>query len=462
MKYIIGHDYSLQKVAPKLDDADKLLMKQYLEFELQKKDLSWFAITKQDGDELVIYVYATIANSTVNNKRKTELAYVIRNNCRLVSSRLRYTHLAGYRYDFHGKKHSRSYMYYYYPYAGDEELRYTAVDTDVDYKMSISKFIGLDGYSLNYKPWKHTSDKYKYIDFSFLSRYTHFCATFSALSTVANIFKNIMEHTHDCEMLIKSDCADYIYHDVIFKGNKAKWMKEVKLYKKYNVKFLDKKTLNFNIKYKGDPKHPYTSSDVKNFPIIAKKTKQPDDVIKAIMKYIKKSGTTSDEYLSFLEIREKAGLGVTDKAALFPRDFHATLKALEDTYGDAESIELNNKIEKTIITITTNHDFLTAFQPARVRDFQTIGNDLHNCVGWNRYDKKVAKRESMIVEILKCGKPYACVELKSKEFNNVNVEQLRMDKNEPCWDKEVINFVNQQIIPQVNPFFFPNGAPVAI
>lgn len=433
MEYVLGNLYPPEMVVPKLSDFDKSLLEQTVE-SLKSKDLKYIGMVLKEGDEFTICVYATIANTSVKNERKTELAYMVKNGVKFVSNKLYYTYLAGYRYYFKGMK--KRHTYQFTSYDEEQPLKYVATDTECN--IGLADWIHRDRYLKN----KCLNDKkLKHIDFEAIEN-------FWDVADVVRFLKNITEHPAECEILTKQGYGQYIVNDCIFKGDKKKWIEKLKLLKKYDIPKIDFALLNFNLTYnkRGDIKN-ISYSDIKTLKAILKATNQGESFAKYLLRYVSEQGLTINEYYEFIKRRKKFNMTITERSAILPRNLNEEAKSLIELELEWNHRSIDERLKSTIVDLTIKSDTYSVYQPKETSDFIRIGEELSNCVGWNHYNEKVAKKDCLIFEILKDKAPYACLEV-----DGHGIQQLYLKSNKIC-DGETRKFVLKQIIPQTRSYF---------
>ena len=250
MKFVTGKFYQPSEVIPKLSEFDKKDLDITIS-SLKSKDLKYVAMVKKEDDGFAIYVYATIANTSVKNERKTELACVFRNDVKLVSNKLYYTYLAGYRYYFKGMKHG--YRNSFTTYDEEQPLCYVALDTNSELNMGIADWIHRDRYLKN----QCINDKkLKHIDFTDIENYWD-------LKNVWNFLSNVYNHQAECEILIKQGYGIYIVN-------------------------IDMALLNFNLKYnKSGSIKNITGSEIRTLYSVMKRVKQTESFAKHLLAYVR-------------------------------------------------------------------------------------------------------------------------------------------------------------------------------
>lgn len=453
MKFVTGKSYQPSEVIPKLSEFNKKDLDIAIS-NLNSNDLKYVAMVKKEEEGFAIYVYATIANSSVKYQRKTELACVFRNDAKLVSNKLYYTYLAGYRYYFKGMKHG--YRNSFTTYDEEQPLCYVALDTNTELNMGIADWIHRDRYLKN----QCLNDKkLKHIDFTDIENYWD-------LKDVWNFLSNVYNHPAECEILIKQGYGIYIINNCIFKGDKRKWIDTLKKLKLYGIPTIDMVLLNFNLKYnKNGSIKNITGSEIRTLYSVMKRVKQNESFAKHLLAYVREQGASLTEYKDFIKIRESLGMTVTEPSAILPRDLNKTLKRLRETKKRVEEAErrrveaerekekkreqeeVEEKLASTIVGLVIKSDTYSVYQPKVTSDFIRIGEEMSNCVGWNCYDKKVAEKKCLIFEIFKDKAPYACLEV-----DGHGIQQLYLKKNQVC-DAETRKFVLKQIVPQTRSYF---------
>lgn len=439
MEYKLGNLYSPEEVTPKLTNFDK-----YINFDkcdldyaiasLKSNDLKYIGMIMKEDDGFAIYVYATIANSSVKYQRKTELAYAVKNGVKFVSNKLYYTYLAGYRYYFNGMK--KRHTYQFTSYDEEQPLMYLATDTECN--IGIATWIRRDRYLKN----KCLNDKkLKHIKFEAIEN-------FWDVSDVAHFLKNITEHPAECEILTKQGYGQYIVNDCIFKGDKKKWIEKLKLLKKYGINKLDWTLLNFNLTYnkRGDIKN-ISYSDMKALTGILKATNQGESFAKYLLRYVSEQGSNLNEYYEFIKRRKRLNMAITERSAILPRNLNEEAKSLIELEVERNHRPIDERLKSTIVDLIIKSDVYSVYQPKVTSDFIRIGEEMSNCVGWNHYNEKVAKKACLIFEIFKDKTPYACLEV-----DGHGIQQLYLKKNKIC-DDETRKFVLKQIVPQTRSYF---------
>ena len=433
MEYELGNIYPPEMVAPKLSDFDKTLLEQTVN-SLKSKDLKYIGMILKDDDGFAVYVYATIANTSVKNQRKTELAYAVKNGIKFISNKLYYTYLSGYRYYFKGMK--KRHTYQFTSYDEEQPLMYTATDNECN--IGLADWIHRDRYLKN----QCLNDKkLKHIDFEAIEN-------FWDVADVVRFLKNVTEHPAECEILTKQGYGQYIVNDCIFKGDKKKWIEKLKLLKKYGIPKIDFALLNFNLAYnkRGDIKN-ISYSDIKTLKAILKATNQGESFAKYLVRYVSEQGSTLFEYYEFIKRRKRLNMTITERSAVLPRNLNEEAKSLIELETEQNNRPIDERLKETIVDLTIKSDTYSVYQPKVTSDFIRIGEELSNCVGWNHYNKKVANKDCLIFEILKDKTPYACLEV-----DGHGIQQLYLKKNQVC-DAETRKFVLKQIIPQTRSYF---------
>lgn len=433
MEYELGNLYPPAMVAPKLSDFDKTLLEQTIS-ELKSKDLKYIGMILKEDDGFTVCVYATIANTSVKNQRKTELAYAVKNGIKFISNKLYYTYLSGYRYYFKGMK--KRHTYQFTSYDEEQPLMYTATDNECN--IGLADWIHRDRYLKN----QCLNDKkLKHIDFEAIEN-------FWDVADVARFLKNATEHPAECEILTKQGYGIYIVNDCIFKGDKKKWIEKLKLLKKYGIPKLDWTLLNFNLTYnkRGDIKN-ISYSDIKTLKAILKATNQGESFAKYLLRYVGEQGSNLTEYYEFIKRRKKFNMTITERSAILPRNLNEEAKSLIELELEWNHRSIDERLKSTIVDLTIKSDIYSVYQPKVTSDFIRIGEELSNCVGWNHYNEKVAKKDCLIFEIFKDKAPYACLEV-----DGHGIQQLYLKKNNVC-DAETRKFVLKQIIPQTRSYF---------
>lgn len=433
MEYKLGNLYPPEQVAPKLSDFDMTLLEQSIS-ELKSKDLKYIGMVKKEEQGFAVYVYATIANTSVKNQRKIELAYAVKNGIKFISNKLYYTYLSGYRYYFKGMKKRHTYQFTSY----DEEQPLKYVATDYECNIGLADWIYRNKYLKN----QCLNDKkLKHIEFEAIEN-------FWDVADVVRFLKNVTEHPAECEILTKQGYGQYIVNDCIFKGDKKKWIEKLKLLKKYGIPKLDWTLLNFNLTYnkRGDIKD-LSYSDIKALKGILKATDQGESFARYLIRYVHEQGSTLTEYYEFIKRRKRLNMTITERSAILPRSLNEEAKSLIDLEIEQNHRPIDERLKSTIVDLTIKSDIYTVYQPKETSDFIRIGEELSNCVGWNHYNEKVAKKDCLIFEILKDKQPYACLEV-----DGHGIQQLYLKKNNVC-DAETRKFVLKQIIPQTRSYF---------
>ena len=433
MEYKLGNLYSPEMVVPKLSDLDKNLLELAIS-ELKSKDLKYIGMVKKEEQGFAVYVYATIANTSVKNQRKTELAYAVKNGVKFISNKLYYTYLSGYRYYFKGMK--KRHTYQFTSYDEEQPLMYTATDNECN--IGLADWIHRDRYLKN----QCLNDKkLKHIEFEAIEN-------FWDVADVVRFLKNVCEHPAECEILTKQGYGQYIVNDCIFKGDKKKWIEKLKLLKKYGISKLDWTLLNFNLTYnkRGDIKN-ISYSDIKTLKAILKATNQGESFARYLVRYVSEQGSTLFEYYEFIKRRKKFNMTITERSAILPRNLNEEAKSLIELELEWNHRSIDERLKSTIVDLTIKSDTYTVYQPKETSDFIRIGEELSNCVGWNHYNEKVAKKDCLIFEIIKDKMPYACLEV-----DGHGIQQLYLKKNQVC-DAETRKFVLKQIVPQVRSYF---------
>ena len=422
--------YTPEEITPKLTNVEQFRLDSAIA-NLSSKDLKYIALVRKENNIFAIYVYATIANSAVKHKRQIELALAIKGNTFYLSSMFYFTYLAGYRYYFKGMKTTC-----YCPIDKDSENVFERVE-GLNINVGISEYLGLDRYAL--KTACLNDETYKYFDWSFIEN-------IGTLQDLIKVFKNISNYPHDCEILIKRGYSDYIKYEQIFTGNKAEWVNKIKLFKKYHIDNFNYSLLQFSMKYNknGDCKEKLSTLFVRNFMRVMKRIKQNDSFGRYLFRYLLEQKVEPSEYLDFIKNRESIGLSNADKSALTPRDLHEAMKAVAEKLSKKENKELDLKIKDTLVKLDITNKEYQIVQPKTTYDLVDLGNRYHNCIGWNHYDRRIAKKECLIFEIRKENEDYACVEI-----DKDGIVQLRGYDNQSC-DESARTFVNRYLLPQLS------------
>lgn len=174
--------------------------------------------------------------------------------------------------------------------------------------------------------------------------------------------------------------------------------------------------------------------------------------------YLKKKNSSWDIYRDYLELSKEFGRDINDRGVLFPQNLteqHDNLVELKREkveherelerrkerrkerakarYFDKKNAGIFNEIikefTKCINKANKKSQDLKLVIPNSKLQFIDIGNELHNCVGVNGYDKKMIQRKCLIVAVYLNDKPVECCELKPTKKAFV-IEQLRGDHNQ--------------------------------
>lgn len=182
------------------------------------------------------------------------------------------------------------------------------------------------------------------------------------------------------------------------------------------------------------------------------------EYLSEIPHYLGKGNYKWSDYRDYLELSKEFGRDINDRGVLFPQNLmtqHDNLvelkrekmereKELERRkerrsqrakarYFDKKNAGVFNEIikefTKCINKANKKSQDLKLVIPNSKLQFVDIGNELHNCVGVNGYDKKMIDRKCLIVAVYLNDKPVECCELKPTK-TAFKIEQLRGDHNQ--------------------------------
>lgn len=151
-------------------------------------------------------------------------------------------------------------------------------------------------------------------------------------------------------------------------------------------------------------------------------------------RYLEKQGCDVIIYRDYLEMSQKLGRNIEDRGVLYPRNLIETHDNIQKTLDKRAKRKINKNLKivsDMLQKYLKTYNGLTLVAPETQKQMVQWGNKLHNCVGSNGYDLKVAEGKCIIIGVLKDNKIVECCELVFKEKSmRTKIVQLRGDHNQ--------------------------------